>query len=110
LLRAKPKGVGPYWLIPAPKDSWFFDVLSDYLFASGTVDVEPIRMILPAADLGAFFGEDIAAAPALITVPTETPPRKEPTEKAFHFKPSLPPLPQFYLGMNVCLKVFIGSF
>jgi len=75
--------------------------------APGTVDVEPIRMIFPAADRSAFFGEDIAAAPALITVPTETPPRKEPTEKAFHFKPSLPPLSRFYLRMNVCLKVFI---
>jgi hypothetical protein len=81
--------------------------LSDYLFASRTVDVEPITMILPAADRSAFFGEDIAAAPALITVPTETPPRKEPTEKAFHFKPSLPPLPQFYPRENDGLNVYI---
>jgi hypothetical protein len=82
--------------------------------APGTVHVETVTMILPAADRSAFFGEDIAAAPAPITVPTETPPRKEPTEKAFHFKPSLPPLSRFYLRMNEALTVYIrggrGSF
>jgi len=46
-----------------------FDVLIDYVFASGTVDVEPVTMVFPTADLGAFFGEDIAAASALIIIP-----------------------------------------
>jgi len=49
--------------------SWFLDVLIDYMAASGTVDVEPVRMIFPSADLGAFLGEDIAEAPAPITIP-----------------------------------------
>jgi hypothetical protein len=34
-----------------------FDALGYYVLAPGTMDVEPVRMISPAADLGAFFGK-----------------------------------------------------
>ncbi|MEM2105000.1 MAG: hypothetical protein QXV21_00800 [Candidatus Bathyarchaeia archaeon] len=57
--------------------------------ASGTMDVEPIRMILPAADRSVLLWKDIAATPATIKVPAETPPRKKSTQRIPHFNPSL---------------------
>jgi hypothetical protein len=55
--------------------------------ASGTVDMETIRMILPTADFGIFLSKNIATAPTTIITPTKTPPRKEPLK--VHFNPSL---------------------
>jgi hypothetical protein len=51
-----------------------FNKLVDYEAALGTMDVEPVRVIWPAADLGAFLGEDIATPGTTIIVPTEAPP------------------------------------
>lgn len=53
-------------------------MLSHHFAASGTVDVETIRMIFPTADFGAFFGEDIATAAASIIVVMRMQPTKKP--------------------------------
>lgn len=34
-----------------------FSKLGDYVAASGTVDMEPVWMIVPSADLSAFLGK-----------------------------------------------------